>query len=135
MSAPDRARGEWAIHYQQPWKDDAANPKLPMPWRVAFLAYGNHRANGHANFKKEEIAKVLGRFDKEGDFKPADRRTVYRAIQQAVQYGLLDEGSRALCLIVPSHRVVGGPGSEDEVCRRHPKPRSAARRTSLRVVS
>ncbi len=111
--------GSWAIHYQQTWKDDAANPHFSMPLRVAFLAYGNHRANGHANFAQQEIAKCLGRFDDDGTFVPADRRTVTRAINQAVAWGLLGEGSRALCLIVPRHRAAGGPGNDNDPCKRH----------------
>jgi len=122
MTKPDPRCGTWAIHYQGPWRDDAANPRCPMPLRVAFLAYGNHRENGHANFKQQEIAAVLGRFTEDGTFKLADRRTVRRAIDLAIQWGLLAEGSKAMCLIVPKHRVTGGPGSENEPCKRHPQP-------------
>lgn len=133
MSTPDPKLGNWAIHYQQPYRDDAANPRMPMPLRIAWLAYGNHRANGHANFAKEEIAKALGRYDHEGTFVNADRRTVSRAIRQAIDWDLLDQGSVALCLIVPKHRVTGGPGAADTPCKRqHPQPREAAQ---LRAVS
>lgn len=131
MSSPDPKRGPWAIHYQQAWKDDAANPRFPMPLRIAFLAYGNHRANGHANFRKEEIAKNLGRFDEQGTFVPADRRTVHRAIQRAIEWGLLDKGSRALCLIVPAHKTTGGLGSPEDPCKRHSTTKC---RHNLRVV-
>lgn len=119
MSTPDPALGSWAIHYQQPWRDDAANPKFPLALRVAFLAYGNHHANGHANFRQGEIAKTLGHLDARGGFVPADRRTVHRAISQAVDHGLLAKGSKALCLIVPSHRVTGGKGVPQALCKRH----------------
>lgn len=122
----------WSIHYQDAWRDDAANPRLPMPLRVAFLAYGNHRANGHAVFRQGEIAKTLGHLDEDGHPVPADRRSVYRAIRQAIDYGLLDEDSKALCLIVPEHRISQGPGQENELCIRHPKD---TRRTGLRAVS
>jgi hypothetical protein len=130
MSAADPKRGHWSIHYQQAWKDDAANPRFSMPLRVAFMAFGNHRANGHANFRQEEIAKSLGHFDEEGTFVPADRRTVHRAIQQAIEWGLLEEGSRALCLIVPAHRMTGGPGNPEDPCQRH----DHRGRRKLRVV-
>lgn len=134
MSAPDARFGTWAIHYQESWRDDAANPHFSKALRVAFLAYGNHRANGHANFAQQEIAKTLGKVDEHGTFVPADRRAVHRAIQQAVDWGLLAEGSRALCLIVPKHRVAGGPGEDEEPCRRHPEHSSTGRRGALRVV-
>lgn len=124
----------WARHYQEPWHDDALNPRFPLPLRVAFLAYGTHRANGHAKFKQGEIAKVLGHLDDEGHPVPADRRTVWRAIQQAVEYGLLAEGSKALCLVVPSHRIAGGIGDEHAPCPRHPK-RLNRGRAGLRAVS
>lgn len=134
MSAPDPSRGLWSIHYQQPWKDDAANPRFSMPLRVAFLAFGNHKANGHANFAKQEIAKNLGRYDEAGNFVPADRRTVNRAICQAIEWGLLEEGSRALCLVVPKHRMTGGPGEDDEPCKRHSTVAARRRRRGLEVV-
>jgi hypothetical protein len=127
--------GPWSRHYQAPWHNDALNPRFPLPLRVAFLAYGTHKANGHAVFKQSEIARILARPDNSGGLVDADRRTVYRAIQQAIDYGLLAEGSRALCLIVPDHRITGGMGEEDAPCARHPKPGSRRPRTSLRVVS
>lgn len=113
----------WSRHYQEPWAEDALNPAYPMPLRVAFLAFGRHRANGHATFRQGEVANVLGHFDDHGTWVPADRRTVYRAIARAVEYGLLDEGSKTLCLVVPSHRIQGGMGSPETPCRRHPETR------------
>lgn len=128
----------WSAHAQGPWRDDAANPRFPMPLRVAFLAYSQHRANGHAKFRQREVARVLGRTI-DGDFVEADRRTVSRAIRQAVDYGLLAEGSKALCLIVPGHRVQGGQGEADDECPRHPdrvkRLRKVASRTPLKAVS
>lgn len=129
MSARDDDQRPWARHFQEPWHEDALNPRFPHPLRVAFLAYGTHRANGHAVFKQGEVAKVLSRLDEDGHPVPADRRTVHRAIQQAVRLGLLAEGSKALCLIVPRHRIVGGMGQENAPCKRHPKA------SRLRVVS
>lgn len=133
--------GPWARHYQAPYRDDAANPRYPLPIRVAFLAYGNHRANGHARFKQGEIATALGRHDydpKTGElirFVPLDRRSVYRAIQQAVDYGLLAPESRVLCLVVPGHRITGGVGDEDAPCDRHAQPAKASTKRTLRAVS
>jgi hypothetical protein len=126
--------GAWARHFQAPWHEDALNPRFPLALRVAFLAYGTHTANGHARFKQGEIATVLGHLDENGHPEPADRRTVHRAIRQAVEYGLLAEGSKALCLLVPSHRIVGGMGDEDAPCDRHPSARQRARRRPLKAV-
>lgn len=122
----------WAGHSQEPWKDDAANPRFPLPLRVAFLAYGNHQANGHANFKQGEVAKALAKLV-DGELVIPDRRTVWRAIRQAVDYRLLAPESKALCLVVAEHRVQGGVGDENAPCKRHDSPRKRARH--LRSVS
>lgn len=117
--------GAWARHFQRPWHEDALNPRFPAALRVAFLAYGTHKANGHARFKQQEVAKILGHLDEHGHPVAADRRTVYRAIRQAVDYGLLAEGSQALCLVVPRHRIVGGLGEEDAPCDRKHRGRAS----------
>lgn len=122
MSQRIELDGPWAAHLQEAWSNDALNPRFPLPLRVAFAAYGQHRANGHARFKQGELCTILGHLDDEGHFVPADRRTVYRAIRQAVDYGLLDPASKTLCLVVPRHRIDGGQGSSDTACARHPKP-------------
>ena len=121
----------WARHFQEAWADDALNPIYPMPLRVAFLAFGRHRANGHAIFGQGEIANTLGHHDDVGGWVPADRRTVHRAITKAVSYGLLDSTSKALCLVVPKHRVAGGMGNPETPCRRHPATRT---KTALKAV-
>jgi hypothetical protein len=116
-----KREASWSRHYQEPWAEDALNSTYPMPLRVAFLAFGRHRANGHAVFRQGEVANILGHFDGQGTWLPADRRTVHRAIRTAIGYGLLAEGSKALCLVVPSHRIAGGMGSADTPCKRHPE--------------
>lgn len=131
MSAQEEA---WARHFQRPWHDDALNPRFPFALRVAFLAYGTHQANGHARFKQGEIAAVLGHLDEDGHPVPADRRTVHRSIRQAIDFGLLDPSSKAMCLVVPSHRVSGGLGDDKAPCIRHPKPVSERRRNHLKAV-
>lgn len=130
MSRPQPFDGPWAMHLQHAWHDDACNPRFPLPLRVAFLAYGTHRANGHAKFKQGEIAAVLGHLDESGHHVPADRRTVYRAIRQAVEFELLDESSKLLCLVVPRHRIAGGIGIANAPCSRH----RGADRSRLRAV-
>src|ERR1700712_1956361 len=100
MSRQIELDGPWAAHLQEAWSNDALNPRFPLPLRVAFAAYGQHRANGHARFKQGELCTILGHLDEGGHFVAADRRTVYRAIRQAVDYGLLDVASKTLCLVV-----------------------------------
>jgi hypothetical protein len=40
----------WAKHYMYVWEDRSGDPRLPSWLRIVCLAYGMHKANGHANF-------------------------------------------------------------------------------------
>lgn len=99
----------WSQHYQSIWRERADDATLPLWLRVASLAYGTHRGNGHANFGPGEIAAILG--------KPADR--VSRALAQAKRKGWLSRESSARCLVVPPHAITGGNGHRREVCAVH----------------
>ncbi|MDO9498111.1 MAG: hypothetical protein Q7J48_20575 [Nocardioides sp.] len=111
----------WARHYQDVWHERSGDHNLPKWLRVTCLAYGAHQNNGHANFKRGEVALVLATIDTEtGAIYPLDRRDVFRAIRQAVAFGWLEEGSTARCLIVPAHAVKKGPlGDETKPCPIH----------------
>lgn len=75
--------------------------------RVASAAYGAHRDNGHAIFKRGELALILATIDPEtGEIHPY--LNVGRAIADAIEYGWLDAGSYWGCLIVPAHKVRRG---------------------------
>jgi hypothetical protein len=113
--------GDWSAFAQEPWLEDALNPRWPGPLRVAFVGFGLHRANGHAFLKQGELAKLLP-LGTGPDGLPVTptRSTLNRWIKTAVEYGLLAEGSKLLCLIVPEHRVQGGRGDPNAPCRRHP---------------
>ena len=103
------AEPTWARHYQDVWHERSGDRRLPKWLRVAALAYGSHENNGHARFKRGEVALILAVVDHEtGEVVPLDRRAVFRVIQQAVAYGWLDEGSTARCLIVPAHAIKKG---------------------------
>jgi hypothetical protein len=131
----DEPEGYWTKHYQSAYLEDAANPKYPNAIRVAFLAYGTHKANGHARFKQREVAAVLGAVDKVGTFEPASKYVVDRAIKTAIAYGLLAPESKALCLVVPGHRIRGHQGDPETPCSRHRKPaRKASSTPRLRAV-
>jgi hypothetical protein len=117
----------WARHYQSVWHERTADRRIPLWLRVAFLAFGAHKANGHARFKPGEIGMIFGTVDTEtGEIKPVDKANVQRAIRNATQAGWLAEGSSSLCLVVPAHAITGGLGFENEVCPLH--ERTAARR-------
>ncbi|WP_460359489.1 hypothetical protein, partial [Mycobacterium sp. ZZG] len=82
------------------------------------LAFARHKANGHAIFAKGQLALLLGRPTEDG-FKPADKSNVQRAIRAAISNKWLDPESCSECLVVPSHAVQGGLGSENEKCSVH----------------
>ncbi|MGP4058499.1 hypothetical protein ACTWP6_27365 [Mycobacterium sp. 4D054] len=108
----------FAMHYQSVWEERAAQRDMPMWARVSFLAFARHKANGHAIFAKGQLALLLGRPTEDG-FKPADKSNVQRAIRAAISNKWLDPESCSECLVVPSHAVQGGLGSENEKCSVH----------------
>lgn len=117
------AERAWARHYQHVWLERTAQINLPLWLRVAFLALGSHRANGHARFKPGEIAEILGGgIDPDtGEIRRLDKHNVQRAIKSAIAQRWLAEGSSSLCLVVPAHAVRGGRGYETEKCPIHEK--------------
>lgn len=130
---PPEPEGYWTKHFQSAYLEDAANPAYPLAIRVAFFAYGRHKANGHARLRQGEVANVLGEMV-DGEFCPASKYAVNRAITSAISYGLLSPGSKALCLIVPGHRIQGYHGDAEAPCDRHRAPRKTSA-TTLRAVS
>lgn len=123
----------WDRHYLDHWLEKTANRELPAWVRVSLLAYGSHRANGHAPFKPGDIALVLGTVDKAtGEIRPMDKSNVQREIRRAVQAGWLDDRSSSLCLVVLGHQITGGLGDPGERCDRHTRK---AQQRRLRAVS
>lgn len=109
-----RARAEesrpWSRHYQDVWHERSGNGRLPRWLRVVALAYGSHDNDGHARFKRGEVALVLAGPFQPGEVpKPLSRQRVHEAVQQAVDLGFLADGSIPMCLIVPAHDVRKGP--------------------------
>lgn len=112
MSSP------WSKHYHNVWAERSANTALPDWLRVAALAYGRHKANGHAAFGPGDVAHVLGKVDEStGVFQPNENVT--RAIRTAVRHGFLAEGSKSRCLVVPAHAIEGGLGNAYAPCPMH----------------
>ena len=67
-------------HYQSTWHERAGDPRLPQWLRVAALAYGSHKANGHSQFSPGQIALVLATVHREtGEVTPLDKGSVQRA--------------------------------------------------------
>lgn len=121
----------WARHYQDEWHNRAGDPRLPHWLRVTALAYGSHQENGHAPFKRGEIALILGSVDATtGEIRPY--ANVGRAIQVAIEYGWLAEGSYWRCLIVPAHVAKKGNLGRAKACPIHIK-RSAKPSLSERL--
>jgi hypothetical protein len=115
----------WAKHYQSVWEERAGNPRFPLWLRVAALAYGQHKANGHAVFRPGEVATILSTVDPDtGVILKPDRRDIGVAVGVAVDYGWLSPGSGTTCLVVPAHAVTGGIGSPHAECPVHERKRA-----------
>lgn len=108
----------FGIHRQAVWRERAAvraaNPSLDNWIRVAALAFGCHRRNGHAAFKTGEIAEILGT-----PGEPLSPSAVSNAIKLAKNAGWIAEESTARCLVVPPHAVGGGLGHPNDRCPTH----------------
>lgn len=109
----------WSRHYQDEWQSRAGDQRLPYWLRVAALAYGSHQDNGHAKFKRGEIALILGTPDGDGGITPL--ANVGRAIADAVEYGWLASESFWGCLVVPAHAAKKGPLGHNQPCPIHVK--------------
>jgi hypothetical protein len=121
----------WAKHYQSEWERRAGNIRLPLWLRVASLAYGKHRGNGHAQYRPGEIALSLSSVDDiTGEIKQPLRQQVHVAIRVAVEHGFLSPSSGSRCLVVPAHAVAGGEGHPFAPCSFHePRHKATGRRT------
>lgn len=111
-------RDPWVMGNQETFKEYAASDALPRWLRVTYAAYGHVGANGHAMFRQTELAVLLGEL-LDGTHVPTERQRVREAIDGAVDRGLLLQGSKALCLIVPRAAIAFGAGDPDARCRRH----------------
>ncbi|WP_131812906.1 hypothetical protein [Mycolicibacterium peregrinum] len=109
----------FAFHYQGVWLERSADTQLPDWLRLASLAFGRHKANGHANFGVGEIAKLLGKCEPDGKVKPLSGPAVSNAIKRAKDHGFIAIASHSRCLVVPPHAVTGGLGNAYERCRIH----------------
>lgn len=113
-------REEWDAVPKSQWERFAKDTDFQYEHRVTFAAYAHRAANNHANFERGELAQWLVR----EDGKVPDRRTVWSAIQRAISQGYLVQGSRQLCLIVPTGHLDGGIGDPEKPCRRNHKTQS-----------
>lgn len=106
------------MHRQRVWEERAADPQLPDWLRATAIAYGKHRANGHANFSRGALRHVLATVNRDtGEY--GENENVSRAIATAVRYGFLARGSNTRCLVVPQHAVEGGLGNVHSPCVIH----------------
>jgi hypothetical protein len=106
----------WSRHYLDVWHERAGDPRFPLWFRVAALAYGGHDATGHARFKPGELGLILGTLDAStGEWRSLHKANVQRVIARAVEFGLLAPESGSLCLVVPQHAIHGGVGGNGNV--------------------
>jgi hypothetical protein len=118
----------FSLHRQGVWTERGRNPALPTWLRVAALAFGKHKKNGHAHFASGELAKLLAKPGPDGVPKLPSSSGVANAIKRAKAYGFIAEESTARCLVVPAHAVEGGMGGTPwTACPIHArKPKRAA---------
>lgn len=98
-----------SMHRQSTWRERALDwtVKLPLWLRLSYLAFAEHKRNGHATFRENEIRDELLK---------TDDRQLRRALANAKAYGYLDRKSSARCLIVNPTHVSMGLGSQDDPC-------------------
>ena len=110
----------WARHQQRVWLERARDPEVPKWLRIAFYAWGRHKANGHATFEPGELGLLVGVVNRAtGELRPVDPSNLRHEICKAVEKGYLAEQSTAQCLVVPPYAISGGWGSEYEKCSVH----------------
>jgi hypothetical protein len=100
----------FAFHYQGVWVERSTDPSLATWLRVAALAFGSHKKNGHATFASGELAKLLAKPGPDGVPKSPSASSVANAIRIAKRKGWIAQESNARCLVVPPHAVIGGLG-------------------------
>ncbi|MGE2728967.1 hypothetical protein ACQI4F_05795 [Mycolicibacterium vaccae] len=108
-------------------EDLASNEELTAFYRLHLLALARARPNGHAEFKRGALTKLVGRNGKR-------HHDLESAIQQAVKRSLLHPASMPTCLVLPTGLAEpyarSGENARHFPCRTHtgrPKPvRTAA---------
>jgi hypothetical protein len=119
-AAPGSCEARWFLSGRRCCDRCAGDPRLPYWLRVAALAYGCHTNNGHARFKRGEVALVLAAVDEvTGEVRPFTN--VRREIARAVEFGWLEDGSYWGCLIVPAHSIKKGEYGSVSPCPLNPK--------------
>lgn len=115
----------WRRHYQSHFRAMSADTRLALCYRLAFLAYGSARCNGHANFQPGELAE---HFDKPGP-------RISEALKGARDRGLIGLDSTTQCLVVPVHVAEGGDGHPFEICGVHDAARRIGRQRRPRKLA
>lgn len=111
----------WRRHYQSHFREMSADTTRQLWDRLAMLAYGSARGNGHANFQPKELAEHFG--------VPSSR--ISEALKKARDKGLIGLDSNTRCLIVPQHIATGGDGQQYEICGVHDARRIGRRRKAV----
>lgn len=108
----------WTQHRQSFWQFHAGNTSLPLWLRIAALAYGVHRRNGHAPFGPGDLRLALSFVDTAtGEIMQPSTQRLSNEIDVAVRYGFLSHVSCASCLVVPASISGGMTGKTNEACR------------------
>lgn len=103
---------EW-VAVGKVWTENPNWVEAPRWVRVVVLALSRVQPNGHAPFKKGELAELLHR-----DGVVPSQQTVHSAIRRGIETGLLESGSIARCLI-PTGVQQRRTGNFGECPRKH----------------
>ncbi|MEV2238788.1 hypothetical protein [Micromonospora sp. NPDC049891] len=80
----------------------------PLYVRLVFAAYARANDIGHAEFEPGELSRILGEALPDGELILASRQTVYSALQQAEEFGMILPGSGVRCIVLPNGFRRGG---------------------------
>lgn len=121
---------DWVKHEIDHLERMADNADLPLWLRLHYLAMSRMRSDGHAHFERGEVARLMGKVNKEGELIPADRRAIQRGMKMAKERGVLSDESGTTCLVVPRNVAWKGKFKHIEsTCTRH-KARSNVRHSA-----
>lgn len=83
----------YAVHYRDGWESVGTNADTPRLTALVALAYSRADSNGHAQFVRGELAKLLG----------VTKQAVQKLIDRAVRDKWLAGASCSECLVAPPH--------------------------------
>lgn len=116
-----KLKRNWHKLYRRQAATVAGEPLLGLDMRLFFLAVSRAGFNGHAEFRRGELADWLKKYNlSTGAVSTYTERRFQKVISDGVAANIYGPGSNVRCLIVASHLVdVDRPPSSWKVCPEH----------------